>query len=85
MPKKPIKPAYDDTAFDIKPQPEPVKAEIYDTTPPPPRKETKSKRVNLLVRPSVYDKLKVIAAASGVSVNDYINTVMERIVAEQNT
>ena len=84
MAKKQIKPAYDDSSFDIKPQqPEPVKAEIYDTTPPPPRKETKSKRVNLLVRPSVYDKLKVIAAASGVSVNDYINTVMERIVSQE--
>ena len=45
-----------------------------------PRRETKSKRVNLLVRPSVYEAIVQKADAEGVSVNELINTFMERIL-----
>lgn len=44
------------------------------------KRETKSKRVNLLVRPSVYEAVVRKAETEGVSVNELINSFMESIV-----
>ena len=38
--------------------------------------EPKSKRLNLLIRPSVYEAIKEQAQDSGQSVNDYINDIL---------
>jgi len=42
--------------------------------------EVKSKRVQLLVQPTLYQRLKEIATAEGRSVNDYINGLIEKAV-----
>lgn len=39
--------------------------------------ETKSKRLNLLVKPSIYEDLEKIATMKQTSVNDLINRVLE--------
>jgi len=39
--------------------------------------EAKSKRFNMLIRPSTYTKLKKAADYRGTSVNDLINTIVE--------
>ena len=38
--------------------------------------ESKSKRLNLLIRPTVYEALKDKAKAEGVSANEYINNLI---------
>lgn len=45
--------------------------------------ETKSKRVQLLMQPSLYARLKAAATAQGLSVNDYIHRALEKATAEQ--
>ncbi len=42
--------------------------------------ETKSRRLSLLVQPSIHDKLKKGAAASGKSLNEYIHSLLEEAV-----
>lgn len=42
--------------------------------------ERKSKRMQLLVRPSTYDALKVMAGARGQSMNDLINSLLENYI-----
>lgn len=42
-----------------------------------PERETKSRRVQMLIKPSTYDKLKKQAEAAGASVNAYINAILE--------
>lgn len=44
------------------------------------RPETKSKRLNLLIKPSVYDLLKETADAEGQTINSYINNLIEKEV-----
>ena len=44
---------------------------------PPATFEAKSKRFNMLIRPSTYAKLKKAADYRGTSVNDLINTIVE--------
>lgn len=39
--------------------------------------EKKSRRMQLLVQPSLYEKIKAKAMAEGSSVNDYIHTLLE--------
>ena len=39
--------------------------------------EKKSRRLQLLLRPSVYEAVKARAMGEGVSVNDLINTILE--------
>lgn len=39
--------------------------------------EKRSKRLQLLVQPSLYDKVKAQAETGGCSVNDYIHRVLE--------
>jgi len=40
--------------------------------------ESKSKRLNLLIRPSLYEGLKDKAQAAGQSVNDYLNDLIAK-------
>ena len=42
-----------------------------------PERETKSRRVQLLIKPTVYDGIKEMAAGAGASVNAYINAILE--------
>lgn len=44
------------------------------------KRETKSKRINLLVKPSVYEAIVEKASEEGVSVNTLINDFMEKIL-----
>ncbi len=46
------------------------------------KRETKSKRINLLVRPSVYEAIVNKANEEGVSVNTLINDFMEQILEQ---
>lgn len=39
--------------------------------------ETKSKRLQLLVQPSLYEKVKAMAADQGTSVNELIHSILE--------
>lgn len=41
--------------------------------------ETKSKRLQLLIKPSTYDKLKTKAKNEGTSINDLVNRILENI------
>jgi len=40
--------------------------------------ETKSKRVQLLLQPSLHSKLKIISEQKGSSLNDLIHTILEQ-------
>lgn len=42
-----------------------------------PDKEKKDRRVQLLLKPSVYDKLRAAAEREGASLNAYINAILE--------
>ena len=42
--------------------------------------EKRSKRLQLLIQPSLYDKVKAQADAEGCSVNDYIHRILEDAV-----
>ena len=44
--------------------------------------ETKSKRVQSLVQPSVYEKIKSIAINKGISVNEAINEALRKYIEE---
>lgn len=45
--------------------------------------ETKSKRLQLLIQPSLYGKLKVKAKSEGKSVNDTVNTILQEALREE--
>lgn len=40
--------------------------------------EAKSRRVQLLMQPSLYDKVKEAATAQGISFNDYVHQLLEK-------
>lgn len=42
--------------------------------------EKKTKRVQLLLRPSLYRKVKAYASITGVSVNEFIHSVLESVI-----
>lgn len=44
--------------------------------------ETKSRRLQLLMQPSLHDRIKARAAAEGLSVNEYIHKALEEAVEE---
>ena len=48
---------------------------------PVPPFEAKSKRFNMLMRPSLYAKLKKASEYRGTSVNDLINTIIENYMS----
>lgn len=58
----------------------PPRAAAVETPPPPGLKplyvETKSRRVQLLMQPSLHEKLKTAAAGRGQSLNDLIHTAL---------
>jgi len=43
--------------------------------------EFKSRRLQLLIKPSLYNQVKAMAEACGKSVNDFIHTVLEDFVS----
>ena len=64
---------------DAQAEAEEIKKDIF-TVSIKKQRETKSKRVQLLVKPSVFQSISDIADEEGVSVNELINLVLERIV-----
>ena len=48
-----------------------------------PKKETRTKRVNLLIRPSVYDRLDHYAKVKGVSRNSLIENLIEELLSSE--
>ena len=64
---------------DAQAEAEEIKKDIF-TVSVKKQRETKSKRVQLLVKPSVYQAVSDIADEEGISVNELINIVLERIV-----
>lgn len=44
--------------------------------------ETKSKRINLLIQPSLYDAIKDKASKQGISVNEYIHVALVNAVEQ---
>ena len=55
-------------------------ASLKGFTPKTEKVETKSRRLQLLIKPSVYDRVKQIAEQSDLSVNDLINQILEEVV-----
>ncbi len=45
--------------------------------------ETKSKRLQLLIQPSLHEKLKRKAQAEGTSVNDLVNSILQDALVEE--
>ena len=80
-----------DTGHDKTPiadvEPPPHQATQVATLPPmkpnPLYIETKSRRLNLLVQPSLHDKIKGIAKGHGASVNDTIHQILQSYVDAQ--
>ena len=68
-------------------------AELFITSAPAPERssaaeygapaETKSRRVQLLMQPSLHNKLKAAAQAQGISFNEYVHKALENAVKEQ--
>ena len=50
---------------------------------PTPKKENKSKRMFLLAKPSVYEKLDKYAKAHNDSVNNLVHTLMEEFIEKK--
>ena len=46
--------------------------------------ETRSKRLQLLIQPSLHLKLKAIAQARGRSLNDLIHTLLEEVISQED-
>ncbi len=65
-----------------KQQPKPLQKEPEGAVPDGYRlaPEPKSKRLNLLIRPSVYDALKQNAIVQNVSVNQLINEILQNYI-----
>ncbi len=66
--------------LEIKDKPAHQSAQAHLNLPAKP--ETKSKRVVLLMKPSVYDKLKVIADSQHRSFNDVANALCELYISQ---
>ena len=62
------------------PAPATSAASLKGFTPKTEKAETKSRRLQLLIKPSVYDRVKQIAEQSDLSVNDLINQILEEVV-----
>lgn len=65
---------------------EPQAREDHETPagykPNPAYVEVKSKRVQLLMQPSLHSKVKALADREGVSLNEYIHKMLEETVKE---
>lgn len=53
------------------------------TTPTTTDKEIKSKRLNLLIKPTIYKDIEKIATMERISTNELINRVLEQYSTEQ--
>lgn len=83
MPKKDIRPTINPMAQFTQPatparQETPAQPEAIRISAEKP--ETKSKRYNLLLYPSLYMKLKERAEETGISINDLINQVLTAFI-----
>ena len=47
------------------------------------KRESKTRRVQLILRPSIYDDIKKLADKNGQSLNDYVNDLFEREAYQQ--
>lgn len=56
--------------------------DVYEDAPAP-KKENKSKRMFLLAKPSVYEKLDKYAKAHNDSVNNLVHTLMEEFIEKK--
>jgi len=45
--------------------------------------ETKSRRLQLVLQPSLYDRVKAGAAAAGLSVNEYCHQILDEATREE--
>lgn len=45
--------------------------------------ETKSRRLQLVLQPSLYDRVKAGAVAAGLSVNEYVHKILENATREE--
>lgn len=45
--------------------------------------ETKSRRLQLVLQPSLYDRVKARAKASGLSVNEYVHQLLDEATREE--
>lgn len=45
--------------------------------------EKRSRRVQLTLQPSLYERVKARAGAAGISVNDYVHTILEAATKEE--
>lgn len=70
-------------------QPTATRHKSGTVTPPPGFRvdygiiETKSRRVQLLMQPSLYEKLKALAENQGMSVNNFIHQLLESAINEE--
>lgn len=46
--------------------------------------ETKSRRLQLVLQPSLYERVKTRAKAEGLSVNEYVSQVLDKATREEN-
>lgn len=53
-----------------------------EARPTPPRKEYKSRRLQLLIQPSLYDEIKDRAEAEGLSVNEEIHNLLRQALGQ---
>lgn len=77
-----IPPVIDAKTVDPVSPPVPVPASKPAKAKRPSLVEKKTARLNLLIKPSVLEKLKEKALEDGRSVNDYINRLIEKDIAE---
>lgn len=59
-----------------------IRPTVTSGRPVPPRKEYKSRRLQLLIQPSLYEAIKDRAEAEGLSVNEEIHNLLRQALGE---
>jgi len=59
-----------------------IRAATTSGRPVPPRKEYKSRRLQLLIQPSLYEEIRDRAEAEGLSVNEEIHNLLRQALGE---
>ena len=62
--------------------PETMAAATSGARPTPPRKEYKSRRLQLLIQPSLYEEIRDRAEAEGLSVNEEIHNLLRQALGQ---